>query len=408
MDALKGRRILVLVQGELAQSPRMLNHAREMTAVGALVDVVGFAGVPLPPDLSGNLAIAVHAISRLGATRWRGLPRILFIPAAALRALWLTVRTGWLLLRALPRPDAILVQNPPALPAAALAVLAARVRSAAVIVDWHNLSAAMLTLRLGPEHALVRATERFERWLGGKAHASLCVSEALRQRVRGNVRHGPCAVLHDRPLRQPPAMTEAERVAILRRVSEALRVVIASGEDRAPVVAVTSTSWSADEDTGMLLDALTTFSGPPLVLIATGLGPGRAAFEARARGLDCPGLRIVTGWLADDLYRDLLSAADLGISMHRSASGLDLPMKIVDMIAAGLPVLAYAYGPCLDELLPREQAAGLFTTAAELAESLGAALQDYPQLSRLARIRDAMTALALPGWTEEWRRVALP
>jgi glycosyltransferase involved in cell wall biosynthesis len=94
--------------------------------------------------------------------------------------------------------------------------------------------------------------------------------------------------------------------------------------------------------------------------------------------------------------------------MHRSASGLDLPMKIVDMIAAGLPVLAYAYGPCLDELLPRDQAAGLFTSATELAEGLGAALQDYPQLSRLARIRAAMPALALPGWTEEWRRVALP
>jgi beta-1,4-mannosyltransferase len=94
--------------------------------------------------------------------------------------------------------------------------------------------------------------------------------------------------------------------------------------------------------------------------------------------------------------------------MHRSASGLDLPMKIVDMIAAGLPVLAYDYGPCLAELLPRECAAGLFTTAAELAERLGALLQDYPALARLAGGRAAIAALASPDWHEEWRRVALP
>ena len=408
MDALKGRRIAVLVQGELAQSPRMLNHARELAAAGAQVDLVGFAGISLPPDVAGHPAIAVHPISRLGAARWRGLPRVLFIPAAALRALWLTARIGWLLIRTLPRPDAVLVQNPPALPAAALAVVAARLRRAAVIVDWHNLSAAMLALRLGADHALVRTTARFERWLAGQAQASLSVSEALRLRVQADARRGPCVVLHDRPLRQPAAITDAERVSILRRVAEALRAEIASGEARAPVVAVTSTSWSADEDMDLLLDALTKFAGPPLVLIATGLGPGRAAFDARARDLERPGLRIVTGWLADDLYRDLLRAAHLGVSMHRSASGLDLPMKIVDMIAAGLPILAYAYGPCLDELLPRQQAAGLFTTAPELAEQLGMALHDYPQLCHLARVRVAMAALASPGWTEEWRRIALP
>jgi beta-1,4-mannosyltransferase len=147
---------------------------------------------------------------------------------------------------------------------------------------------------------------------------------------------------------------------------------------------------------------------PPLVLIATGLGPGRAEFDARARRLDIPGLRIAAGWLTDELYRDLLRAAHLGVSMHRSASGLDLPMKIVDMIEAGLPVLAYDYAPCLGELLPRDRAAGLFTTTAELAAHLRVLLADYPGLARLAQIRAAMADLASPSWPEEWRRVALP
>ncbi|HXP74450.1 MAG TPA: glycosyltransferase [Stellaceae bacterium] len=418
MDALKRQRVLVLVQGELAQSPRMLNHARELAAAGAEVHLMGFTGVPLPPEFAQSRAFVVHAISRLGAARWRRLPRPLFIPAAALRSLWLLLRIGWLLLYSLPRPHAILVQNPPALPAAALAAVAARVRRAILIVDWHNLTAAMLALRIGSDHPLVRMIERFERWLARRARVNLCVSEALRQRVQPSARRGTCLVLHDRPLRRPAPVSDAERVRILRRVSEAVGMKTGFAEHPAPVVMVSSTSWSADEDMAMLLDALSALVGskaeqrsailPPLAVIVTGLGPGRAEFEVRARHLVCPGLRIATGWLADDLYRDLLRAAQLGLSMHRSASGLDLPMKIVDMIEAGLPVLAYDYAPCLGELLPRERAAGLFTTPAELAEGLSTLLQDYPDLARLTRIRAAMPDLASPGWTEEWRRVAAP
>ena len=416
MDTLKGRRILVLVQGELAQSPRMLNHARELVAAGAEVRLVGFAGVALPADLTRSPGISVHTIARLGSARTRSLPRAPFIAAAAVRSLWLAIRMTWLLLFSLPRPHTILVQNPPAVPAALLARIAARLRGAALIVDWHNLSGAMLAVRLGERHSLVRAIERFERRLAGQAQANLCVSEAMRRHVEPSAQRGTSVVLHDRPVRQTAAIAEAERVTILRRVEQALGARVGAGEQPGPVVLVSPTSWSRDEDMIMLLDALAALArsdaerqgARPLALVATGLGPERAAFEARARSIEGPGLRIVTGWLRDDIYRDLLRAADLGISMHRSASGLDLPMKIVDMIEACLPVLAYDYAPCLGELLPRERAAGLFTTPAELARRLKMLLLDDPALGDLARARAEMADLAAPSWVEEWRRVALP
>ena len=118
-----------------------------------------------------------------------------------------------------------------------------------------------------------------------------------------------------------------------------------------PALVVSSTSWTPDERFDILLDALGRYEFaarnsdsalPKLVVVVTGRGPQRAEYMRTIRRLEqeWEWVRCRSLWLEAEDYPRLLGASDLGISMHASSSGLDLPMKIVDMFGCGLPVCA--------------------------------------------------------------------
>jgi beta-1,4-mannosyltransferase len=281
----------------------------------------------------------------------------------------------------------------------------------------------MLALRLGGGHPLVRFLGAWERRLGRRADAHFCVSAAMRAELAARCRIA-ATVLRDLPAARFAPTPEPRRAELRRRVAGVAGAADATGwvggeaaPGQAATIAVTATSWSADEDLALLLaaaarceEALVRRGAAPLVLLVTGRGGAvQAEFERRAAALGLTRVRIVTAWLAADEYPAMLGAADLGVSLHRSASGCDLPMKIADMFGAGLPVCAFDYGPCLAELVRDGENGRLFRTADELAACLLAlAGGGADAAAARAALRPGVAAAARRRWHEEWAAVAAP
>ena len=69
-------------------------------------------------------------------------------------------------------------------------------------------------------------------------------------------------------------------------------------------------------------------SGLPRLLLVTGKGPQRAAYQRLMQQQDLRRVAFRTLWLEPEDYPRLLGACDMGVCLHTSSSGLDLPMKV--------------------------------------------------------------------------------
>lgn len=80
-----------------------------------------------------------------------------------------------------------------------------------------------------------------------------------------------------------------------------------------------------------------------IVLFLTGKGPLREFYEKKFKQENFSNIKVNFVWLDPGDYPILLGSCDLGICLHKSSSDLDLPMKVVDMFGAQLPVCAYSF-----------------------------------------------------------------
>jgi beta-1,4-mannosyltransferase len=101
--------------------------------------------------------------------------------------------------------------------------------------------------------------------------------------------------------------------------------------------------------------------------------------------------------------------ADLGLCLHQSSSGLDLPMKLADFRGPGVPAAAFDYAPVLGEVLTNGKEGVTFRDPGDLANLLvSVARRNAAPDSPLARSRAWLAAHPAERWDHQWNATAAP
>lgn len=410
------RRAQVLVLGDIGRSPRMQYHALSLAKHGKTVDLVGYHESPLHSDIVNSPSINV--ISLPPPPIWLNTKnKSLFLVFGPLKALFQTISLFFVLRFKTSHAGWLLVQNPPSVPTLFVAQLTCFLRNTRFVIDWHNFGHSILALKLGRKHPLVHVSRIYETIVSQGAYVHLCVTDAMAKSLRSLIGLSrPIVTLHDRPAPIFQVVSRSSQIKFLEKtlrlldIDSALFSSILAGASK---LVISSTSWTPDEDFSTLLDALKAYSSsdgkknqrPSLLVVITGKGPLKAEFESSVRQAEERGLlskvKIKTTYF-DDIadYAKLLGSADLGISLHTSSSGVDLPMKVVDMFGAGLPVVGWSEYQAWPELV-KEGVNGLgFRDAKGLLQCLEQVFALDPAI--LAELRAGAVKEGERRWDDEW------
>ncbi|KAK4594577.1 hypothetical protein RGQ29_018313 [Quercus rubra] len=463
----KRGRACVVVLGDLGRSPRMQYHALSLARQASLeVDIIAYGGSEPHIAVLSHPSIHIHTM-----TQWpkifQGLPRIFRPIMLLLKPIIQFFMLLWFLCLKIPSPDVFIMQNPPSVPTLVAVRWASSLRNSAFIIDWHNFGYTLLSLSLGRNSRFVSVYRWIENHYGKMADGSLCVTKAMQHELAQNWGIN-ATVLYDQPPEFFHPTSLEEKHKLFCRLDKDLRQPLGSGDcvsggslgmgnyelnetlfttqvdtdiflkpNRAALV-VSSTSWTPDEDFSILLEAAVMYDRrvaavlneddstneeflwkeisdgkqyvyPRLLFIITGKGPEKEKYEEKIRRLHLKRVAFRTMWLSAEDYPLLLGSADLGVCLHTSSSGLDLPMKVVDMFGCGLPACAVSYS-CIEELVKVKKNGLLFSTSSELADELMMLFKGFPDgCDALKSLRNGTLEMGSSArWATEWEEHAKP
>ncbi|XP_040295837.1 chitobiosyldiphosphodolichol beta-mannosyltransferase isoform X1 [Bufo bufo] len=425
--------VCVLVLGDLGRSPRMTYHALSLVRNGFSVTLAGFRETEPHKDVVDHPKIKIHQLSDFRALKVG--PRVLrYVLKVTVQAFQLF----WELLKIDP-PSFILLQNPPGLPAIAVTWFFCLLRRCQLIIDWHNYGYTIMGLTNGPSHPVVRVAKWYEKIFGRLSNYNFCVTNAMKEDLLHNWKiksitlyDKPASIFKETPveLQHQLFMKLAVDYAAFKARSECTEFHIERSafteknlttgavtyHEGRPALLISSTSWTEDEDFSVLLSALQDydtsitngFKLPCLVCAITGKGPLKEYYCKLIAELQLKNIQICTPWLEAEDYPVLLGSADLGVCLHKSSSGLDLPMKVVDMFGCYLPVCAVKF-ECLHELVKHNENGLIFEDSKELAAQLKMLFMDFTRnSSRLKQFRKNLHESKQMRWDESWDQTVLP
>ncbi|XP_066238763.1 chitobiosyldiphosphodolichol beta-mannosyltransferase [Saccopteryx leptura] len=427
------RHVVVVVLGDVGRSPRMQYHALSLAKRGFSVTLLGFCNSKPHDELLHSDRIQIVPLTEL--QRLAVGPHIV---QYGVKVVFQAVHLLWKLM-CMESAAYIFLQNPPGLPAIAVCWFVCCLCGSKLVIDWHNYGYSIMGLVHGPRHCLVLLAKWYEKLCGRLAHLNLCVTNEMREDLAENwgikavtVYDKPASFFKETPLdtqhrlfmklshtysvfraRSEPLDPATERSAFTEQDARSGSVTRLRGR---PALLVSSTSWTEDEDFSILLAALEKFeqrilkgeSFPPLVCVITGKGPLKEYYSRLIGQKRFQHIQVCTPWLEAEDYPLLLGSADLGVCLHKSSSGLDLPMKVVDMFGCCLPVCALNFR-CLHELVKHEDNGLVFEDSEELAAQLQMLFSKFPDPGgKLHQFRKTLRESELLRWDESWKQTVLP
>eukprot|EP01054_Gregarina_sp_Poly1_P007483 Gregarina_sp_Poly_1__7482@NODE_416_length_8734_cov_134_157609_g338_i0_p3_GENE_NODE_416_length_8734_cov_134_157609_g338_i0NODE_416_length_8734_cov_134_157609_g338_i0_p3_ORF_typecomplete_len451_score42_96Glyco_trans_1_4/PF13692_6/1_8e03Glyco_trans_1_4/PF13692_6/1_2e14Glycos_transf_1/PF00534_20/3_5e03Glycos_transf_1/PF00534_20/8_4e13Glyco_trans_4_4/PF13579_6/7_6e06Glyco_transf_4/PF13439_6/0_00045Glyco_transf_4/PF13439_6/5_1e02_NODE_416_length_8734_cov_134_157609_g338_i055636915 len=409
--------VCVIVCGDIGRSPRICNHIRQLSEkinASALknvrwIHVIGYTETPLPESIANDKNIDVTALRLVRRPMQCTRTRRLFLAFVKLQVELLSI---WFTLARLRSLKVVIAQNPPATPHTILMAVVCWIRHARLILDVHNygFTIAQMNQQL---RCLTWPLKTLEQIGFRLSHERLVVSRAMQEDLQQRL-NLDSTVVYDLPTKLFAPVSEAIRKSLFAQYG------IDDEETKwadAPVV-ISSTSYTEDEDLQMLLDAVEDYAKaknsnhelPRIRLIITGTGPNRErvaeSIKARQTTLE-DRVRIYQIFTTPEDYPRIMGCADLGVSLHFSSSKLDIPMKVVDMLAACLPVLSFRY-PAMNEVLPRECCELSFKSRDGLCTSLIQTVKNFPNNSKLPALKQSCLLLRKVSWEDQWDSQVLP
>ncbi|KAI4494889.1 hypothetical protein M0804_001090 [Polistes exclamans] len=423
------KNVCIVVLGDVGRSPRMQYHALSFANEGFDVDFIGYPGSSPLNQIQNNSHIKIHYLPHYPALE-NSLPTVLNY---IVKVIWQSV-TLLFVLFSKRISNYILIQNPPAIPTIPICWLFSILSESKLFIDWHNYAHSLMALSLNKDHTVVKIAKFIETYFGRKACYNFCVTQAMKEDLQkqwGIEAH----VLYDRSENSFKPISLKQKHEFLVKLSKKYNVFAGNNTETTiftqsvgdevnllperPGFIISSTSWTEDEDFSILITALQEYENAcqegnsglaNLLCLITGKGPLKDFYTSIIKSKNWNYVKIIMLWLENDEYPKLLACADLGICLHISSSGLDLPMKVVDMFGCGLPVCAYNFS-CLSELVKHDENSYVFSDEQELAQQLKSWFYQFPINESVTKTRKKFQNHLLKfqelRWHDNWRKNVL-